>query len=333
MVGKSDDPKVLYVYKHNRSFVKRDLDMLKKHFEVKSYYFNYKTFFKLPWLIYKSDVVFIWFVSDHALFSTFFAKLLFKKIVVITGGYDVAGEEEINYGLMLNPILKKMVKYVLKHSDKILAVSDFNKREIEKYLGITTAEVIYNSVDSEKFYPEGKKEDLVVTVGFISWENVKRKGLETFVKAAKYLPEVQFVMIGQASDDSIDYLKSIASDNVEFIGFVSDEELLHIYQRTKVYCQLSYYESFGMTPVEAMLCECVPVVCQRGALPEVVGNAGFYAAYGDEKKTAEAIKKALNTSSDELVKQARERVTKMFHHKMREKKLVDIITNMIDVGS
>ncbi|GAG16008.1 unnamed protein product, partial [marine sediment metagenome] len=139
MVGKSGNPNVLYVYKHNRSFVKRDLEMLKKHFKVKSYYFSYKTFFKLPWLIYNSDVVFIWFVSDHTLFSTFFAKLLSKKIVVVTGGYDVAGEEGINYGLMLNPILKKMVKYVLKRSDKILAVSEFNKREIEKYLGITSA--------------------------------------------------------------------------------------------------------------------------------------------------------------------------------------------------
>ena len=318
--------KILYVYRHHRTFVKRDLELLSKHFEVKPFFFTLRKIFSLLIHIYRSDLVFIWFASYHAFVTTLFTRLVRRPVIVVTGGYDVAGEKEIKYGLMLNRMtLKRMVNFVLKHADKILAVSEFNKKEIEKYLGITKAEVIYNSVDSEKFYPEGKKQDIVLTVGFISWENIKRKGFETFVKAAKYLPEVQFVLIGNASDDSINHLQSIASSNVKFTGYVSDEKLLAYYQSAKVYCQLSYYESYGMAPAEAMLCQCVPVVVNRGALPEVVGDTGFYAPYGDEKETAEAIKKALQSKSG---KKARERIIKLFPSELREKKLREIVKDM-----
>ncbi len=326
---KKDKINILYVYKHDRSFVKRDLEMLKKHFKVLSCYLNLINFFYLPLLVFKSDIVFIWFASYHAFIATIFAKMFSKKVIIVTGGYDVAGENEIDYGLMRNPLLKHMVKFILKNADRILAVSEFNKREIERYLGIKEAVVVYNSIDSEKFLPSGKKEKMVITVGFISWENVKRKGLETFVKAARYVPETKFLVIGRALDDSLKYLESLSSKNVEFTGFVTDEKLLDYYQRAKVYCQLSYYESFGMAPAEAMLCECIPVVTDRGALPEVVGDTGFYVPYGDEKATAEAIKKALE-APEELGEKARERVMKLFSHEMREKKLVEIINGLND---
>ncbi|RLF57195.1 MAG: glycosyl transferase family 1 [Thermoplasmata archaeon] len=326
---KNKKPTILYLYKHDRSFVKRDLDMLMKHFNVIPFRFSFRKIFRLFTLMPKSDVVFVWFASYHAFIATIFAKLFSKKLVIVTGGYDVAGEKEINYGLMINPFTRRMVKFILKNADKILAVSEFNRREIEKYVNVQNVEVIYNSVDHDKFFPSGKKEKMVLTVGFITWENIKRKGLETFVRSAKYLPDVKFVLVGAFKDSSIDFLKSISTSNVEFVGYVSDEELIKYYQKAKVYCQLSYYESFGMAPAEAMLCECIPVVTARGALPEVVGNTGFYVPYGDEKATAEAIKRALDVVS-EIGKKARERIIRLFSHRVREKRLVEMVKNLKD---
>ena len=284
--------KVLYVYKHNRSFVKRDLEMLSKHFDVRPLFFNFFSFLLLPFSVYWSDVVFIWFASYHAFFSTLWGKLLGKKMVVVTGGYDVAAAPQIDYGLMRSSWIGYMVKFVLRHADMILAVSEFNREEIYIHTDIKEVKVVYNSIDHQKFRPAGEKEDIIITVGFISTDNMKRKGLETFVRAAKYLPNARFILIGKAEDNSIEYLNSIATPNIEFTGFVTDEELLEWYQRAKVYCQLSYYESFGMAVAEAMLCECVPVVTRKGALPEVVGETGFYVEYGDEKATENAKKKA-----------------------------------------
>jgi len=63
--------------------------------------------------------------------------------------------------------------------------------------------------------------------------DIKRKGLETFVEAAKYLPNLKFVVVGPHYDNSIRKLKSIASGNVKFTGFVPDEELIKYYQKAK----------------------------------------------------------------------------------------------------
>ena len=73
---------------------------------------------------------------------------------------------------------------------------------------------------------------------------------------------------------------------------------------------------------EGMLCGCVPVVTDRGAIPEVVGDTGFYVPYGDPEATAEAIKEALNSNKG---KQARERIKKMFPIERRERELISEI--------
>ena len=106
------------------------------------------------------------------------------------------------------------------------------------------------------------------------------------------------------------------------------EDVLEMLQPAKVFCQLSYRESFGVGVVEAMLCECIPVVTDRGALPEVVGDAGFYASYGNVEETVEAIKKALD-APEEMGEKARERVMTLFSQEMREKRLVEIIERVI----
>jgi glycosyltransferase involved in cell wall biosynthesis len=168
----------------------------------------------------------------------------------------------------------------------------------------------------------------VITVGGINKDTVKRKGMESFVKSARYLPHLRFVVVGCWLDGSIEYLKSIAPQNVEFTGFVSDDELMDWYQKAKVYCQLSLYESFGMALAESMCCECVPVVINNAALPEVVGDTGFYVPYGDPKATAEAIKEALKSGKGRA---ARERIKNMFPIAKREKRLIEIIIGLMGV--
>ncbi|MDD3493460.1 MAG: glycosyltransferase family 4 protein [Candidatus Thermoplasmatota archaeon] len=329
MVNARRNTKILYLYIHDRSFVRRDLKMLERHFHVKPFYFTKKSFFRLLSSIKNCDVLFVWFASYHALIGTFLACLFKKKIVVVTGGYDVANEPEINYGLLRSRFFKGMVKFVLNRANKILAVSEFNDNEIKKYLGIKKAQIVYNSVDPKRFYPKGEKEPMVLTVGFITWENVKRKGLDTFVKAASHVSEAKFVVIGKGEKEPLAYLKSIAPKNVDFTGFVPDDKLLEYYQKAKVYCQLSFYESFGMAPAEGMLCECVPVVARRGALPEVVGDTGFFVPYGDVQATAEAVQEAL-ASSRERGRQARDRVIRLFSPEMREEKLADAVAAVLE---
>jgi len=317
--------KIAYIYYSLQFFVKQDKELLLKHFEV--YDFNFKSIFDIPSLIKtirKSDITYSWFAGGHAFLAVLFSKMFRKKSIVIAGGGDVASEPEIDYGFM-RPYKRSryFAKFALKYADVVLAVSEFTKKEVLKYSKPKYLDVVYNGIDTDYYKPNFKKEDMVITVGRISEDYITRKGYENFIRCAQKLQNLQFVIIGKITDDSISKLKKIAPRNVIFTGYVSDEELLEYYQKAKIYCQLSYYESFGMGLTEAMACECIPVVANRAALPEVVGDSGYIVPYNDTDATIEAVKTAMHRKG--LV--SRKRIENLFELSFREKKLIDILVN------
>ena len=331
---KRNKKRVLFIFGGILSpFKQKDRELLGKHFDVRVIKYEvikYKDYprvlLKLLRAVFWADVTFSWFAGEHAMWAVRLSKILRKKSIVVVGGGEVANVPEIGYGSLLDPTGARIVKYVLNNADKLLAVSEFNKKEILKYTTPKNVELVYNGVDCDKFQPNGEKEDLVITVAHtISNGTIETKGLETFIKSAGYLPNTLFLVVGELLDSSAKRLKSTAPSNVKFRGFVPQEDLLKYYQKAKVYCQLSYRESFGMALAEAMACECVPVVTNDAALPEVVGDTGFYVPYDDPEATAEAIKEALKSDKE---KEARERIKEMFPIEKREKELARIIKEM-----
>lgn len=310
-----------------------DYNLLKKNFEVRVVDFssrspkkNLKNIIKLIKTVMWADITFSWFATTSASLTVLLSRLFRKKSIVAVGGYDAAYVPEINYGAFINLRGKIPALICLKNADLVLAVSKFTKREILSKTKPKKAIVSYLGINTEKFKPLGEKEkNLVITVSGVSQNNLKRKGLETFVKTASLVPNARFVVIGGFTDNSIEYLRSIASENVEFVGYASEKELIKWYQKASVICQLSYYEAFGLSPAEGMACGCIPVVTkERAGLPEFVSDNGFYAAYGNKKSTATAIKKALK-SPQKARKKARERIKNNFSLEKREKELIKIV--------
>lgn len=210
----------------------------------------------------------------------------------------------------------------------MLCPSYFTRNEIISNIGRKeNLIVLYHGFDSRKFKaPNDSKDNLVVTVAIINRITLFRKGLIHFVKATSYLPNIKFYLVGRATDDSIYFLKSIASQNVTFTGSLPEKELIKILQTAKVYVHASLHEGFGCALAEAMLTECVPVVTNKGALPEVVGPYGFYVPYGDPKLLAKAIRLAMDAT--DIGKKARDRVKALFSLENRKKNLLKIIENM-----
>jgi glycosyltransferase involved in cell wall biosynthesis len=315
----------LVYYRSFSSFIKNDYTILSRHFEVREVKINsIFDLFVLAKAIKWCDFSFTWFAGEHAFPVVILSKALGKKSLVVAGGYDVACEKEIVYGQFTLSWHKcAMTKFVLEQTDAVLAVSDFTLKEVQKRARPNNLRLVYNGVDAAKFNPGlVPKENLILTVGVISRETIRRKGIEDFVRSAKLVPEARFVIVGKDMDGSIDRLKSLASENVEFTGWVSEEELLTLYRRAKVYVQVSAYESFGLSLAEAMACECVPVVTDKGALQEVVGETGFFVPYGDMEKIAEGIIKALNSNTG---RDARARVERMFSLKHREEEILRVV--------
>ncbi len=326
--GKLKKHKILFVYRHPDTFVKKDLDILKEKYEVIPFHTTknlLKTTSKLVWDMRKVNLVFIWFAGWHAFLAVIFAKIFKKKSVVVAGGYDVAYVPEINYGVFCSWWRGRLAKWVLENADIILPFSEYSKKEVLKNANPKQIETVYLGFDSDKYKPRGKKVKSVITVATVSKCNVLRKGLITIVESAKYLPNVQFLLVGKHSDESINVLKSHASSNIKFTGFLPFNKLLSYYQRAEVYLELLVHTGFGCAIAEAMLCGCVPVVTKIGSLPEVVGNVGFYVAHINPKETAETLKKALKSNKG---KKARNRIKKLFRLDERKKELVSIIEKL-----
>lgn len=330
--------KILFVHPTMSAFIQADLDLLKRHFEVRTLDFGgvrrnagsvFKTVWRLAWGVLWADLSFAWFAERHAKWTIRFSRILGKPSIVVVGGYEVARVPEIGHGSLLDPKKARMVKYILEHADRVLPVDESLKADAMKNIGADGANIqtIHTGHDSEKFKPSGPRENMVLTVGFVDKVTVRRKGLDVFVEAAKYLPDVKFVLVGNSPDGTLDALRAEAPPNVEFAGFVAHDQLVSYYQRAKVYCQLSMYEGLPNALCEAMLCECVPVGTRVSGIPTAMGDTGFYVPIGDAKAAAEAIKKALASNKG---KDARTRIKEQFSVEKRELEMLAVIRNLLD---
>ncbi len=125
-----------------------------------------------------------------------------------------------------------------------------------------------------------------------------QKGQLPFVRAARELPDVPFVLAGKWLDDAVDELRAAASPNVELTGWLSQDALLERYRRAAVYVQASRHEGFGLAVAEAMLAGCVPVVVNATAMPEVVGEAGVLIESQHPREVADGVRRALELGPD-----------------------------------
>jgi len=321
---------IFFVHSGNETFTQLDREMLSKSFDVDDFYASRKFPAEFPrfWRgVKKSDVVFCWFASWNSFWVLALAKLLGKPSVLVIGGYDLANLPEADYGHQRGGLGKWVSRAAMRLAKVRFTNSFYSQKEAQTNAGISPEKVrvIYHGVpDPFGAIPVNPKERMALTVGKVDRPNLLRKGLEPFVRAAAYLPDVQFTLVGAWADDSIDYLRSIASPNVVFAGRVSDEELLEYYCRASVYVQASLHEGFGLSVAEAMLAGCVPVVTRAGSLPEVVGNFGVFCESNSPEAVVSGIRTTLSFSSVDR-QQIREHILNEFPMKKRGEALERVI--------
>ena len=313
--------------KYMATFVNRDFETLRQRYRMRRWFYRGNLHglpdrLAISLHVLSSDFNLSWFGYHQAYWAVHYSREFRRKSVVILGGFDVCEEEDPNL-----PARLKEVRYILRNADRVLVVSH---RVMEKALLVEPAahlELVYHGFNSEMYRPLGAKKRIVTTVAFVNRANLRRKGLETFVQSAALLPEYRFLVVGEFLDDAIDHLRSIATNNVSFVGRQSESELIRTYQRTAVYVQASAHEGFGCSLAEAMLCGCVPVVSDRGAIPEVVGNAGIYTDPQDPVDLARGIRDGMANPS--LATVGRNRIATLFPEAKRHERLLSIIDDVL----
>jgi glycosyltransferase involved in cell wall biosynthesis len=82
-------------------------------------------------------------------------------------------------------------------------------------------------------------------------------------------------------------------DQVRFTGYVEDADLPALYSAAEAFVYPSFYEGFGLPPLEAMACGAPVITSDVSSLPEVVGKAGLTHAPNDARALTEAMAKLL----------------------------------------
>lgn len=215
-----------------------------------------------------------------------------------------------------------------KTAKKVITISEYSKRDIIKYSGISKDKVTVipngcNEVKIEevaamppqtdnyrqKFGNEKNCNDYISAITTkLPHKNAKGilKVYEAYYQLClqRQISPLSLHIIGITKDTFMQLSKvKIASDNpwtisedvlshIEFIGYIKENEILHReIAKSEIFLFLSLYEGFGFPPLEAMQLS-VPVVCSdKTSLPEVTADAALLVDPDNQQEVAEALLK------------------------------------------
>jgi glycosyltransferase involved in cell wall biosynthesis len=176
-------------------------------------------------------------------------------------------------------------RLIVKKAKKIVTVSEYSKNEIGKALNIEPSKikVIYSSADHihdidadnsifEQF-PMLSEKPFYFSLGSLS----KRKNLRWIFEYASKHPESIFAVSGGSlSIVKVNELDGGIPKNIILLGYIDDSKVKALMTRCKAFILPSYYEGFGLTPLEALSCGAQIVIAKAASLPEIYGKTAHY---------------------------------------------------------
>ena len=273
-------------------------------------------------------------------FSPYYKKPWWLKCKSIITVHDLNPLFNENSSFWYRIYFKKLIERSLYSADLVLVVSGYVKEQLLKIFRTDKNKIIvnYNAVDERFFRIEdnislrtilekyGIKSDYIFYVGNL----MPHKNVSSLVKAYSELPdyikEKYKLVIGGRKDWTYEQLVTLVDklglvNNVIFTGFISDDDLVYLYNRASLFVFPSFREGFGFPPLEAMTCG-VPVVASNAtSLPEVIGDAGILVDPCKVNDISEAIIKVLTDPKlrDDLVERGLRRARRFAVEKMAKK--------------
>ena len=186
-----------------------------------------------------------------------------------------------------------------KAARKVITVSLFSKKELTTYFGIPEHKITVIYPGKEQMYnvsPDCSilhKYNLVGRNYVLSVSSIDpRKNFGAVVKAMELLAgnDYEFVVAGGANPKVFNAPGAPLPDTVHHMGYVSDGELRALYEHAACFVFPSFYEGFGLPPLEAMACGCPVIVSPAASLPEICGDAALYCNPGSPADIAAKIR-------------------------------------------
>jgi glycosyltransferase involved in cell wall biosynthesis len=222
----------------------------------------------------------------------------------------------------------RQIRCTVHQAERVIAVSEWTRGQLRDHLEIEASRisVVPNGVDHELFYPDASNDHVVLarlhprfagvirdqrpvvlSVGTVE----PRKRIDLLIHAFIHLDKVWpggpgrrpiLVVAGQAgwlADDVVRMLREQQrQDRVIWLRDVSDWELAALYRFSTLLAMPSLDEGFGLPVLEAMACGTSVLASANGALPELVGDAGYLEQSDDSEEWAHRIANTLSNEGD-----------------------------------
>jgi glycosyltransferase involved in cell wall biosynthesis len=105
----------------------------------------------------------------------------------------------------------------------------------------------------------------------------KRKNIKWILDYALTHPETLFAISGTSlSTVKVNELENGIPQNIILPGYLDDSKVKALMEKCKAFILPSYYEGFGLTPLEALSCGAKIIVAKAASLPEIYGSAAHY---------------------------------------------------------
>ncbi|MBL0588331.1 glycosyltransferase family 4 protein [Aeromonas veronii] len=221
------------------------------------------------------------FQKNNVVFSPSFIPPLFSRCPYIFTIHDLNHLDiKANDGFLKTIFYNYIIRIGCLRAEKILTVSDFSRRRIIEWSGVSPIKVfnVGNGVDdsfSNKISFEMKTEHYFLCVSNRKLHKNEHRLIHAFAESA-INSNIKLVFTGEPNRDLLTVINELGIEGkVVFKGRVADEDLPALYRGAMGLLFPSLYEGFGLPVVEAMASGIPVLTSNTTSLPEVAGDAAL----------------------------------------------------------
>ena len=189
---------------------------------------------------------------------------------------------------------KKSIQEILENASLLLPNSNSELAFLRKAYSVNSPYfVVPNGINTSVFTPNSpflRDSSLVICAARI--EGIKNQF--NLIRALNNTP-FTLMLIGDAAPNQQKYYRKcrdMAADNVIFTGRLAQEQLARIYKKAKVHVLPSWFETCGISSLEAAAMGCNVVITEKGYAREYFGNDAFYCDPSDPASILRAVEQA-----------------------------------------
>lgn len=238
-------------------------------------------------------------------------------VPVVTTVHDVSFLIEPRWFPLKDRLLLRLtIPASCRRAQRVLTVSETSREDMMERLQLPPEKIIATPNGlPEGFYPIEKKQaqefvqraygidcPFALAVGVLqprkNWELAL---LAIYLAREEYKLPIRLVLTGKSgwARHALEKMKRELGADPWLIetGYVPDAHLVWLYNATEVFLYPSFYEGFGLPPLEAMACGTPVIASNGGALPEVVGMGGILLPPNEAGLWANAIRTLMHNDS------------------------------------